>query len=291
MDLCLCGPLFCCRYCPCVPSRNTDVLFFGDSSIDHFAQDGGNPFSTRATWTRFQQELTEVAETPLVTVNRGCSGAPAYNLCCVSPCLLYCQRPKSSIVFSMGGNEFIWLPCPLVHSWLTRSGYGCPSWYVRCFLQQTAYCNPGVPVVFIPDYSVHHGCPWVGYDRFLNELRSTASTIITPSATDTSDTIIAWSYHVENKEALGHPSLVYIDTLPLHSRLEVEHPELYAEMFTTTLEQTEKAYSMMWAPWLKTILPNLMDGTWVSSPGSNFDYSMEMGDLEQKEGSAERKDW
>jgi len=25
--------------------------------------------------------------------------------------------------------------------------------------------------------------------------------------------------------------------------------------------------------------------------GSNFDYSMEMGDLEQKEGSAERKDW
>jgi len=62
-------------------------------------------------------------------------------------------------------------------------------------------------------------------------------------------------------------------------------------MFTTTLEQTEKAYSMMWAPWLKTILPNLMDGTWVSSPGSNFDYSMEMGDLEQKEGSAERKDW
>jgi len=236
----------CVRHVPCIP-RTTDIMFFGDSSIDFFAHKDGLPWAIRPAWSEFahQLETALTPDKPLHVHNKGCSGAPAYALCCVTPMLLWCQTPTTAIVYSMGGNDFIWLPCPMVCKHLQACGCGCVSSANRMFLRQVDCCVPSpIPVIFMPDYAVHHVCPSNGYLSYLEELRAMAGTVVTPIPNHSSDEIpIALKYQIEKRGRTPHPNLVFIDTLEFWSRMKHSNPDLYEKMFTGCAEQTDDAYA------------------------------------------------
>lgn len=249
----------CTRHCMCYPVA-TDVLFVGDSSMDCFHYDGGMPCYLRPQWTKFTEDLGPALAKPnLVTRNVGCNGAPAYCICCAAPVLLSCSKPTTAIVASMGGNDLMWLPCPLVHACSTNWGCSCPLIYTRMFLCHAEYYSPGVPVIFMPDYAVHQFMPcWNSpYKRYANELRAMAGRVVTPTgqALDTAGDMqhSTWTYDVLKQPEAEHQNMVYIDNLVVFEAMERDHEDLFKTMFTINSEQTDVAYAL-WELWIKETL-------------------------------------
>jgi hypothetical protein len=162
------------------------VLFFGDSSMDYLKYTlpkGPCTGEKREGWTRLRQRLR-----PLRADNMAMSGAPAYELCCVSPLFLCvpCSRPRRAVVVSMGGNDFLWLPFPLVHEALGKCcNFDAPLQYMRCFLHQTHKFSPNLNVVFIPDTVIDENlyCS-ESYAKYCARLRHFAGVIVEPDASD-----------------------------------------------------------------------------------------------------------
>jgi len=275
MDLCLCCPLAACRYTVCLPDGDPpDVMFFGDSALDFYSHTDGLPCLTRPQWTAFSAELAQsVGEGGLVVQNYSCSGAPGYALCCLSPFMLRCRTPQKAMVVSMGGNEFIWLPCPLLHlamAWMGSTA--SPVCSFSMFMNQVEYWAGAIPVVFIPDYGVIDGCP-TGYDSYVRELQALAGQVITPIA-DYSDTgTISFTYeHTENSSA-RHPGLVVLNTVPVFQEMQQNHPELYETMFSQ-LEQTEASYQL-WNTWLLyTLKLQLVEDIALEVPQAQSDVDL-----------------
>jgi len=228
--------------------------------MDCFHYDGGMPCYLRPQWTKFTEDLgSALARPDLVTRNVGCNGAPAYCICCAAPVLLSCSKPTTAIVASMGGNDLMWLPCPLIHACTTNWGCSCPLIYTRMFLCHAQYCSPGIPVIFMPDYAVHQFMPcWNSpYKRYANDLKAMAGRVVTPTYhdLDTPGDIrnSTWTYKVEKHPDAEHQNMVYIDNLVVFENMESDHEELFKTMFTINSEQTDVAYAL-WELWLKETL-------------------------------------
>lgn len=178
-DCCVCCLLFSGRHHPCVRYKcdrqeTPDILFFGDSSMDYLKYTlprGPCTGETRAGWKALKKRLR-----PLRVDNMAMVGASSYELCCAGPSFLClpCTRPKRAIVMSMGGNDFLWLPCPFVHEILSKC-FDAPLQYMRCFLIQSTMFSPNLNIIFIPDTVVNENlCCSEAYNEYCTHLRDLA---------------------------------------------------------------------------------------------------------------------
>lgn len=211
---CLPGvPCFCamhvCRYRPCCAPEH-DVLLFGDSSLDMLRVTP--EFTERPVWA---ETVDRFSAAGFRLHNMACGAAPAFQLCCASPCFL-CRaatRPTSAIVASMGGNDPM-LPIPLGnYGCCPMLGICCPCEQMLafdCFMRQLScayrgelpirviwlndivhseYIGPNGPVVGMAyGYCVRCTGPWEGYEkgtdryrRYCKSVRAQAGVVISPT--------------------------------------------------------------------------------------------------------------
>ena len=78
---------------------------FGDSSIDMLKVTA--EFKQRQAWPTIVGQFDEAGYR---VANMACGGAPMYQLCLVSPCVLCCNKPTTGIITAMGGNDFRGMP-------------------------------------------------------------------------------------------------------------------------------------------------------------------------------------
>lgn len=207
--------------------------------------------------------------------NMSMAGAPAYELCCVAPCILGtpCTRPSRAIVMSMGGNDYMWLPAPFVHECLSsRCGLDGPTAYMRCFLWQTTLCSPSlsqnVAIVWIND-DVVGTMSWGGgaYKRYCSKLREVAGIVVEPNTSDNEMRaymnddesvdrgilVPTFNYHVRRNVNSDYPSFVFLDSSPLMDRMKlVLSADEYARLWTGC-ESSERLLRL-WETWIVSLL-------------------------------------
>ena len=208
MDWCLCPFVFAGRY-GCACPRDANVLFLGDSGIDFWKNTEGNCCSaTSPQWNALVDDLAGKGQKPAAM---GCSGMPAYELCCCAPFVFCCVKPDV-IVTMMGSNDLIWLPLPCFHR-------PCPC-AVACYVRMFMTCVPaGKKVIFIPDlaYDIHD--PSLGIRNFSRVVRDRlAGTVVTPQLEGSLDSP-TWTYSRTPNDRATFEQMVYMDWEPLIDQL------------------------------------------------------------------------
>merc|ERR1712216_666545 len=111
LDGCLYCPLMCVTHSCHDCCHEPDILLIGDSGVDYWTTggcccmypcNGGSP-----AWHDLQDSLKEKGQS---AVCMGCTGAPAYEICCCLPFALLKNGPRNLIATQSGGNDLIWLP-------------------------------------------------------------------------------------------------------------------------------------------------------------------------------------
>lgn len=278
-DAFCCIPIFVTRHCPCIPSRDrdrTDVLFFGDSSMDYMKYSSTSWFccDEREEWRTLRKKLST-----LRIRNMSMSGAPAYELCCLSTLFLSCRpcRPKRAIVTSMGGNDFLWLPLPTCHETLSSAcGVDCPLLYTQCFLNQTTrtFCSyrveifsdgsnnkDALKVIWICDHVVQTMLWTKSYDKYLRSVRDLAGVVIEIKASESAirdfldnkgtprlDDMFTYTSRTNTRAA--YPNLIFLDSISLLRNLEAKLPtSAYAKLWTGC--ESSKKQVRMWVEWVE----------------------------------------
>jgi hypothetical protein len=204
MDGCLCPFMFGVRYvCSC--PKNTQVLFIGDSGIDFWENTEGHCCSSKSSqWREFSDASSSVR---MQSSAMGCSGLPAYQLCCIAPFVFYRVKPIH-IVTMMGSNDFIWAPFPCFHTCCP----GAVVWYLKRFVAQVP---KETTVIFIPDFAYDMHVPLLRIGTYSRLVRNKlAGTIVTPKLESTLDNPV-WTYVRTTNDARGSfPNLVYLDWEP-----------------------------------------------------------------------------
>ena len=121
---------------------------FGDSSIDMLKVTA--EFKQRKAWPVIVGQFEEAGYT---VANMACGGAPMYQLCLVSPCVLCCSKPTTGIITAMGGNDFTVCPgpmcCPGYGSCCATMGCDCVGMVWGCFMAQV---GSKLKVITLADY-------------------------------------------------------------------------------------------------------------------------------------------
>ena len=131
-----CCVCYTCRHMPCITKQpKSDLLMFGDSSIDMLKVTA--EFKQRQAWPTIVGQFDEAG---YMVANMACGGAPMYQLCLVSPCVLCCNKPTTGIITAMGGNDFTACPgpmcCPGYGSCCATIGCDCVGMVWGCFMFQ-----------------------------------------------------------------------------------------------------------------------------------------------------------
>ena len=283
------------RYRPCCYAP-ADVLFFGDSAIEYmkYHVDWTSNCAVRDGWTALLGELGAHGMSGKLLA---CSGAPAYALCCVSPCVLLCggARPKKAMVLSMGGNDIMWAPICGPHACCELAGCSMVSVYMRCFMAQLS-CGPPIKIIWLTDHAVslqfdrcRPCCGTDPYRRYVQRLRENAGIVVTPAVDadalarflaegkpkvkpgDEQPPVPACTYERVTHPGALYPDLILIDSEPLLT-LAVSREsdvaksgQLWRKLFEGV--ESSELLKLLWAQWILHVTTNEVLGS-TNSTGS-----------------------